>query len=241
MSAAAFVLTAGVGLAFSQQMGLFVVGPVPVVVEATSETPVFRGSGLKERLAATVKPLSGKKIWEIDMTRLRASIAKDEWVKDVLISRSFPSAVKVKVTQKTPVLVLVGAKGEFAPVTEDGEILSSLPAGTLPDVPLLRGEGFKSREGQERREKLVNFVMGLPEKGVLTRRNISEITWNNEDGITLTLIQPRVEVKLGDDRLDLKVLRVTQVLNYLAAHQLKERVIDASFSKKVLVRLRKGP
>jgi hypothetical protein len=57
----------------------------------------------------------------------------------------------------------------------------------------------------------------------------------------MTLIQPAVQVVLGEDSLNTKVERVAQVLNYLSAEQIKGRVIDASFSKKVLVRLRKGP
>lgn len=246
LSTAAFVLTGGVLLGFSQRSGLFVVGQVPIKIESASETDqsnLFSGSGLKDRLQATVQPLAGKKIWEIDMSQLRAAIAGDEWVKDVLISRTFPSAMKIRVTQKNPILVLVNGKGEFSPITEEGEVLRPLKAGSLPDVPILRSEGLgkEKDEAERRRLQIVSFVMALPSKGVLTRKNISEISWNHEDGINLTVIQPRVEVKLGDDRPELKILRVTQVLNYLAQHQLKERVIDASFSKKVLVRLRKGP
>ena len=263
---AAFVVTAGVLLAFSKQVGIFVIRRVPVVIEAARESSkestkdvskssskvvddaptsmtVFAGSGLKERLEAKVRPLAGKKIWDVDMKQLRAAIVEDAWVKDVLISRTFPSALNIRVTQKNPILIMVGSNGEFFPITDEGEVLGSLPAGALPDVPLLRSEGMGNdpREIAKHREQIVNFVMALPEKGLLIGRNISEISWNSEDGITLTVVNPRVEIKLGDDHPEMKITRVTQVLNYLAAHQLKERVIDASFSKKVLVRLRKGP
>ena len=246
LTAAAFVLTAGVLLAFSQRMGLFVVKRVPVALApagSEDQSQLFKGSGLRERLEAEVKPFTGKRIWEIDIDSLRASIVKDQWVQDVLISRTFPNSLNVRVTQKNPILVMVGAKGTFSPITEEGEVLGELPPGSLPDVPLLRSEGLgkDAAEIEKRRIQIVEFVKALPEKGILTRKNISEISWNREDGINLTIIQPRAEVKLGDDRPELKILRVTQVLNYLAQHQLKERVIDASFSKKVLVRLRKGP
>lgn len=245
LTVAAFILAAGVLLAFSQRMGLFVVKRVPVAVSPAGDqdqSQLFKGSGLRERLENEVKPFTGKRIWEIDIESLRASIVKDQWVKDVLISRTLPNALKVQVTQKNPILVMVGAEGTFLPITEEGEILSELQPGSLPDVPLLRSEGLgKDKDAEKRRIQIVEFVKALPTKGVLSRKNISEISWNREDGINLTIIQPRAEVKLGDERPELKILRVTQVLNYLAQHQLKERVIDASFSKKVLVRLRKGP
>ena len=50
-----------------------------------------------------------------------------------------------------------------------------------------------------------------------------------------------MRVNLGDDEVLKKSLRVSQVLNYVDEHQLDARVIDANLSKKVLVRLRKGP
>ncbi|RYZ76327.1 MAG: hypothetical protein EOP05_05370 [Proteobacteria bacterium] len=80
---------------------------------------------------------------------------------------------------------------------------------------------------------------------MINKRNVSEIFWSKDDGYSLMLMQPKIEVKLGSDQLATKVLRVGQVMNYMSANQInglaKGQVIDASFSKKVLVRLRKGP
>lgn len=241
----AFVLGSGVLLALVHQLGFFEVVAVPIeLVAGSSEGTAPRGATaaeirLKERLEAQLKLLTGKRIWEIDLSDVRASLAKDEWVKDVLISRAFPNEVRVRVRPKTAALIYVGKKGEFLPVTEDSTVLSALAAGNLPDVPFLRGEIFSV--DRAKREAAVKFVMSLNDTGPLSRRNISEVTWTNEDGYTLTLVQPKVEVKLGDERVELKAMRVAQVLNYLSANDLKGRVIDASFSKKVLVRLRKGP
>jgi cell division protein FtsQ len=238
-----FVLGAGVLFTFFQQLGLFEVKRIPIEISVSGEqgpAPAsFEGAGLKERLQASVAPLIGKRVWEINLTQMSAVFVKDEWVKDVLISRSLPNGIHVRITQKNPVLIIVSRKGEFLPVTDEGEVLGTLNAGALPDVPILRGEGFLT--DTKKRARAVEFVTQLPARGPMSARNISEISWNQEDGFTLTLIQPKLEVKLGDERMDLKALRVSQVLNYLAANQLKGRVIDASFSKKVLVRLRKAP
>ena len=49
------------------------------------------------------------------------------------------------------------------------------------------------------------------------------------------------EVKVGDADFGPKFIRVEKVLAYLDSQNIKGRVIDARFSKKVVVRVRKGP
>ena len=243
---AAFVLTAGAMLAFLHQLGIFEVASVPIdlVLRSTGEDGKPRAPGIaetkmKERLNAQLAHLKGKRIWEIDLSKMRASLARDEWVKDIAIARRLPNEVRVSVRPKSAALVLVSKQGEFIPITDDSELLSALPSGQLPDVPILRGEIFA--KDRARRDRAVKLALALSEDGPLGRHNVSEISWTNEEGYVLTLIQPKVEVKLGEERVDLKTMRVAQVLNYLSANNLRGRVIDASFSKKVLVRLRKGP
>lgn len=226
------------------QMGLFEVKRIPVEVvgvdnDSRARGPLATEAAMRERLESRVNKFSGYKIWEIDLKRIRASVVRDQWVRDVLISRSFPNEIKVRVRPKTPVLVVVASHGALLPVTEDAELLDAVATESWPDVPLLRGDVFE--KDPQARERAVKFIMSLPTQGALSRRNVSDLSWTREEGFALTLIQPKVEVKLGDDRIDLKVMRVNQVLNYMSANQLKGRVIDASFSKKVLVRLRKGP
>lgn len=240
-----FVFAGGALFSFLNHMGLFELGGVPVDLIAShsdSGRAPSQGSAEKsllERLDAILADYQGKRIWEIDLTRMRSSIARDEWVKDVLISRTLPNQLRVLVRPKTAALVYVNKQNQFLPVVEDGALLSPVAAAALPDVPLLRGEIFLKEPG--RRSEAVKLVQALAERGPMGVANISEIGWSGEDGFTLTLIQPKVEVRLGDERVDLKAMRVAQVLNYLTANNLKGRVIDASFSKKVLVRLRKGP
>jgi cell division septal protein FtsQ len=235
------VLVTGILLAFFHHLGLFQVASIPVEVQGIDGAkPTSRGpAGLQKRLELSLKKFANRKIWEVDLKQMNASVAADEWVKDVLISRSFPNHVLVSVTPKTTALVYLASKGDLIPVTEDGAMLSALASDSLPDVPVLRGEILATDTAA--RKSAIQFAMHLPEDGALNRRNISEIAWDKTEGFTLTLIQPKVEVKLGLDGLSMKVLRVAQVLNYLNANQLKGRVIDASFSKKILVRLRKTP
>ncbi len=238
-------------MALRHRAGLFAVKEIPIeIVMPTGDIANARGamiteSELRNRLQLIVRSIEGKAIWDIDLATLRASLGRDEWVQDVLISRAFPSDIKVRVRPKTAVLVLISGKEEFFPVTADGQLLKALPPGQIPDAPLLRGQAFidgpEKIESLKKREEAVHLITSLNDRGLLASRNVSEVSWSATDGYTLTLVQPKVDVKLGDDHIDVRAMRVAQVLNYLAVNNLKGRVIDASFSKKVLVRLRKGP
>jgi len=247
---AAFVLGGGALLACMHRMGLFEVLDIPIefVASTTESAPLSRGARnnearLKARLEGELKPIKGKRIWDVDLGHLRASLERDEWVKDVLISRSLPNMIRVRVRPRSAALILVSKQNQFIPVAENGALLSAVPPESLPDAPFLRGDVFadSTEQGLKKREEAVSVLASLNETGLLSRKNISEVSWTASDGYQFILLQPHVEVKLGDERVELKAMRAGQVLNYLSANNLKGRVIDASFSKKVLVRLRKGP
>lgn len=240
---AALVFGTAAILSGLHQSGLFIVQTIPV--DVLGEQPSAQASaqpgprGLRTRTQEALKPFAQKKIWDVHLSQIKAAIMKDEWVKDVLISRMLPNTIQVRIVPKATAVVLVGPKGELWPLTEDGTKLATLPADALPDSPLLRGDVFL--KDVAKRKEAIQFALNLPSTGPINQKNVSEIFWNKEDGYSVMLMQPKVEVKLGPDLLDTKVLRAGQVLNYMNAHQLTGKMIDASFSKKVLVRLRKGP
>lgn len=248
---ASLILGLGALLTLLQHVGLFEVSSIPINVvfensnlksaRAMSDVGPF---GLTNRIQRQLTGYEHRRIWNIDLSQIQKSVMADEWVRDVRIARTFPSGIKIEVVEKEPVVaILSDRKNEHGsvliPVTQEASLLSALPMSEMLDVPVARGDVFL--RDSHRRQEMIDFMSHLPKQGFLNRANVSEIAWNSENGYSMTLIQPAVQVVLGEDSLNTKVERVAQVLNYLSAEQIKGRVIDASFSKKVLVRLRKGP
>lgn len=196
-------------------------------------------SGLQSRLRKRLQKLERQKLWEIDIDQVGAWVRADDWVRHVRISRAFPNRLEVSVTARAPVFLLATSKGKMIPIAADAALVETANANLLPDVPILRGDRFLSDESLRRRA--IAFARQLPAEGPLGMSSISEITWTSEEGFVILLLPSKTEVKLGEEGIPLKLARVEQILEYLNTHQLKGRVIDASFSKKVLVRLRKGP
>ena len=250
-----FVLTFGAGLGVFHHLGIFQLHGIPIEVVNAADPMVMRNSPgasreLQSRLEQSLRSFDHLKIWEVGLGQIQAAIMKDGWVKEVRISRALPNSIRVLVKSETPVGVWMPAyesaeslgadkQNQMIPIAEDGRMLGALDADSLPDVPVLRGSRIGNDESF--RLKTIQFILSLPDQGGLSRRNLSEVSWTPEEGYVLTLIDPHITVKLGDDQLDLKVMRVSQVFGYMSTNHLRGRVIDASFSKKVLVRLRKGP
>jgi cell division protein FtsQ len=237
---ASAVIGLGVLLALSLQTGLFEVRSIPIEIVSSDahEVSSALSQELQKKLASDIGTFEKHKIWEIDLGHLNGTITSEGWVKSVRITRLLPNSIHVQVAPKMPVLLFVSAQGRVMPVTDDASLLPSL-GGLLPDAPLLRGEEFAGNV--ELRKKAIAFVRSLPTQGPLSPAHIAELSYNADQGYSLLLLPSKVVIKMGEDRVAIKAERVTQVLNYLNSKNLQVRVIDASFSKKVLVRLRKDP
>jgi len=88
-------------------------------------------------------------------------------------------------------------------------------------------------------EVWVQLVHEIPDAGLLKKDNISSIRFLQNEGLTLKFLDNKTTVHLGWENISTKGLQILKVQEYLESQKQKARVIDGSFNKKVLVRLRK--
>lgn len=194
---------------------------------------------IKNSLTPQFKSFEGKYFWQVPLKRIHEATAKDKRVKRVNIHREFPSRLRVEVEPRTPVLAYLGADGRIYPVATDATLLPPLPFKDAPDLPLLRGEDFKDE--QELRERAIELFEAMPEEGMMRKSQISEIGFTKKEGFKVFISGPNAEVKIGDTDFGPKISRVQRVLSYLEMQSIDGRVIDARYSKKVVVRVRNTP
>lgn len=236
--------------AAATQTSLFIIDNIPVEVQIVNSGSVehILQQTVSKRISKNQKLFKNKSIWAISLGKIHDIVVQEPWVKSVRISRTLPNNINIMVEPKRAVAMLLvqkakGSNPELRALTADGSVLK-LPNSTAAlDVPIARGALFAAETdaGKEARAKLIEFISSIPNEGSLSTKNIAEITYTPNQGFALSLIPMKSTVLLGSDKIQTKVTRVSQVLDYLLAHQLRGRVIDASFSKKVLVRLRKDP
>lgn len=250
-------LTLLVGLAVVgvtlHQLGFFVVEDLKIQIASGGSAQLVQGTDgapemIRKRIDKQVSAALGLDIWKIDLERIEAIVRSEEWIEAFAITRVLPNRIQLRIQTHRPLAVLHDGK-KFRPVVQRGQLLSSLPSGQAFDLPLLRGERFAKRP--EARGRVVDLLSQLPNQGALRAENISEIRESPEEHIIMSLIEPVLEVRLGADQavpadrwtehLLGKAVRVNRVVEYLSQENLRGRVIDATYGKKVLVRLRKGP
>ncbi len=235
------LIVAGLGFSMIREASIFYVEKINVHIAEESESFCLKQvqlcDSLKEELNQNLTPAVGKKIWQVDINTLRNHIIKNKWFKSIAVSRLYPNKINIEASIEQPV-ALISANSEIFALNEQGEILQAVKFSYLPALPIFKGENlFKDLE---LRKLATQFLKNFSVSSDLSIENIAEITYSKDENFSLLILPSRSIVKMSPDHVKLKAARVAQVIEYLNTNQLSSRVIDARFSKKVLVRLRKG-
>lgn len=192
-----------------------------------------------EKVRLELLEMQGQSLWEIDLQKISDQLHARPWIADLQIRRSWPNELVIRLKTKEIKFLFLSKKGLMQPVLNDGTILSAVSSQNIPDAILLRGESFTQKK--ELLKSALAMIDKVPRQGSFSQSAISEITYDAKSGFVAQLMNSTIMVKLGEDQADIQSERVSQVLDYLREHELDARVIDANLTKKVLVRLRKGP
>jgi cell division septal protein FtsQ len=194
---------------------------------------------IRGSLMQQLKVYEGRYFWQVPLTTVFEAARKDRRVKSVAIFRDFPSRLRVEIEPHTPLLAYLSGDGRVYPVATDAALLPPISITESPDLPFLRGEDLKDETAL--REKTIELFNTVPDQGPLTKANISEIVYEKKEGFKIFVNGTRAEIKVGDSDFGPKLSRAQKVLAYLDSRNIKGRVIDARFSKKVVVRVRNTP
>jgi cell division protein FtsQ len=212
-------------------------------IEVGFEDPQLLQSPYWKSLITKIKPqlayFENKNTWQISLSKIANQLQKETWVKDVSVSRTWPNKIKIKIKNKTPEVLVLDSEGRLHPVDQAGELLPIMGWNESSGEPILRGNNFLAKF--DLRKKMLDFFSQLPAEGPFSKKQISDILYNESEGFIATLVWKSLQVKLGFEPSTLVSLRISQVIDYLQTRNINVRVIDANFSKKVLVKMRNQP
>ncbi len=219
--------------------GFFNVTSVNIIFENEIEGQKKFLAPLALELEKNMSEYKGVSLWKLPLQKISKELSAYNWIEVSAVKRSWPSTLVIQVKPYEVKLLYVGKNGKLLPVIKNGEFLSPVESMQAPDVALLDGDVFIKKP--ELRKKAVQVIDDIPAEGSFSKKTISEIRYDKQDGFWMTLVKTGIQVKIGEDKVSLKSARVSQVVEYLDSRQFDARVIDANLSKKVLVRLRKEP
>ena len=193
------------------------------------------GESVKSSVVQKVKPFKGKFIGSFSLKEVSDVVRSEPRVREVFVQRRLPNLLKLKVELHQPLVLLMGLKGELLPVARDASLFP--PMGETADLPVLRGINFHREKNLIK--QAVEMLEEISVTGLDVRNQISEIRFDKKLGYVLYLLSDGVRIHLGQGDYGEKVKRVERVMSYLENQKMKYSVIDARFSKKVVVKPRK--
>lgn len=192
-------------------------------------------SAVVSKLESQLAQFGNTKIWNVDVASLGGILQKQAWIEQHLIQRTFPNQIRIEVKPKKVAVIFISRIGRIIPISYDGAILPEVDLKDAPNAPVIRDVIFL--KDIKVRQSLMQLMTELPISGPLSRESIAEIQLEKTNQFLVSLSQSGIQVRIGVENIPLKVARVTKVLEYLQSNNVQARVIDADFSKKVLVKL----
>ncbi len=194
---------------------------------------------LKKNLNSQLEKFKGKSLLQIDLSEVVKIIANEKWIRNFEVQREWPNTLKIKINKFDIVMLYWDENNDVFPIFENNEMLDKIHKNQIPDRVHLYDR--KVALQKDLRKKTIDLIQRLPEKGPLNQNEIAEVGYNKKTGFWLQLIKKDLLIQMGEDKIEIKSERVSNVMEYLESKQIDARVIDANLSQKVLVRLRKGP
>lgn len=232
------VLIAVLGWAMRYESQLFIIEDVPVSIKYEKSHHALVAS-VQRAFDEKLVGLKGGNIWAVDLGQLKKEIQVNPWVKSLKLNRYFPDKIVAVVEISQAALLFFDGKNNLTPVLQSGAILPTLSATTAPLVPILYNEKVFNNSVQLK--KMIKLLTDLPNSGELQKVNRGSVDFDEIAGLTIQLLAEDIQIHFGHNDIETKALQVLRVIDYLKSQKIKARVIDASFSKKVLVRPRKRP
>ena len=193
----------------------------------------------EEKIRAVADISIGVNIFKIDLSSAVSNLKMVPMIKEVHVTRSFPSTVVIAVTERKPAGLLPDGEG-FIEVDEEGVYLQKAGAG-VPGLPVITGvHGDIPNPGQvvraERLEDALTVIDGLPDEVVA---NLSEVHVEETGQLSIYTIEG-IQCRFGTAAdIQEKGIVLSHTLAELRRQGAKVQYIDLTSASKPVVYYKK--
>ncbi len=78
-------------------------------------------------------------LYDIDLTTIEQNVHRSAFVKNVIVKRDAPSALRIMIEERKPIAVLTSSKGSLYFVDDEGIILPHITTNVAFDLPVITG------------------------------------------------------------------------------------------------------
>ena len=192
-----------------------------------------------EEIIALAGAKTGVDIFEADLGAMAQAVHRHPWVAKASVSRSFPSTLKIDITERRP-LGLVAAGDLFA-VDDRGVLLPSENLRPITDLPVLTGLSVRKDDvgkplvGAGARE-LLQALRTLRVRHPALAARVSELRWREDLGVVAILVGSGTQIALGTRDFGARLDRLAVVLRHLDRRNrlMDFRYLDTRFAGQVI-------
>lgn len=181
-------------------------------------------------------------VWKTDLDAISRELGQHPWVRTAVVSRVLPAALRVRLTERTPMAVVRTSAGRLVWVDEDGVMLGAVaPTAALPaffirgwnesQTELARAEN-RERTGKYREVERIWKELGIAER-------VSEINFDDLQDVRAQLAgdDAQIEVRLGKEDFGGRLKRALEVLDEQRRTARGSFItrLDASLDRRVIV------
>jgi cell division protein FtsQ len=193
----------------------------------------IRISGLKHHepeavlAALAVKP--GGSLIGFDAVEARQRLEGLDWVSSANVQRLFPNQLEIELVERKPFAVWQTG-GQYFVIDHTGAAMRSLPAGRLPDLPLVTGEG-----AAQAAEELVNQLEATPDLSsqLYAAARVGKRRWN-------LYLETGVVVLLPETDIGGALARLQEVQTRQAILSKAIKTVDLRFDDRMIIGLADG-
>ncbi len=178
-------------------------------------------------------------IFTTSKSEIRKLVARHPWVKTVLVTKDYPDAIHIEITERQPLAILNAGRLFF--VDESGEIFKPVQAKEMKSLPVINGwdesflRDFPHMAAREVKDVLQR-IQYLNHQEVFKKDPLAEINWDNVSGMTVMTKEQGLEIYYGQgdikktqERLDLFLRSQADKIDRLSR-------IDVSRGDRIIVR-----
>jgi cell division protein FtsQ len=166
--------------------GFFRLQKINIIIKSDKDSSVAYLQPWIEKLDVQLDKFKNTSIAELDLQKVYKDTSGINWIQQILITRQWPSSLKVEIVPQRIKFLYINKKGLLFPVMEDGRFLDPINPSMAPDVAVLSGDIFVERP--DLRTKAIQILEEIPDKGIFSPTNISEIKYENKEGFYVQVL-----------------------------------------------------
>jgi len=182
----------------------------------------------------------GDSMFDLELNMIGRKIEEQPWIARAYVERVFPDQVVIRVEERQPRAII--DLDYLYYVDRSGVVFKMLDAGDELNYPVITGSNRQYLlDHPDQAQNCVNLALGLLEeldgRTVFSLEDVSEIHYDQQEGLILYTLVGGVPVRLGTQGFDAKLNRLETIYGDLEPRLLALKYIDLNVADRVIVKV----